>query len=125
MREMKFRGKVGGMWTYATLPDGWVFIGVNPETIGQYTGLKDRNGKEIYEGDLLLYTYPEGSTTFQVKIGTGTIDGGEWDYTYYGIYLEQVSFTGRKILHVNPETGYGSPSWAELEIIGNICDNPE
>lgn len=73
MREIKFRGKEinTGKWVYGFYTQG-SFIDPNteketvrhiidngmlhdvvPETIGQYTGLKDKNGKEIYEGDKL------------------------------------------------------------------------
>lgn len=68
MREIKFRGmNLCGSWVYGDLrhdrmcmPDGRLqeYISVcgkpiHPATVGQFTGLKDKDGREIYEGDIL------------------------------------------------------------------------
>ena len=66
MREIKFRAKHGKEWVYGDLhllskmehihTDPFTKKSINIETIGQYTGLRDKNGKEIYEGDIIRYT---------------------------------------------------------------------
>lgn len=80
MREIKFRGKLKttGEWVYGDLVryqvgglnitaiycPGVGFRDVDPDTVGQYTGFTDKNGKEIYEGDI-LENYDQALVTFR------------------------------------------------------------
>ena len=118
MREILFRGKriVDGKWDYGYLIKMWdkfylydckkspLQVEVIPETVGQYTGLKDKNGNEIYEGDIVtgLFNYTD-------IIG----------HIVYG--SDATFFIERKGLY-----GIGlnnAEDW--LEVVGNIHDKEE
>lgn len=82
---------------------------VIPETVGQYTGLKDRNGKEIYEGDIVEYGGPQYLEIYRALIKYK-------DDRYIADWIGDVSL--RKDIHF----------WTterEIQVIGNIYDNPE
>lgn len=123
MRELKFRAfdTENKTWTFVTLGDlicgactenGDKPLSGAKQVWEQYTGLKDKNGKEIYEGDVVHYTEkiaPNKSSTYEVYYDQlhamyalspvdGKIDVGE----FYGYIMRQ-----------------------QYEVIGNIHENPE
>lgn len=108
MREIKFRAWDGEAISFP-LTIGDIVSGhldwndENPPILMQYTGLKDKNGKEIYEGDVVKYISPE----FVGKVC----------YTTYGGRYELEEKKGGTIYHHN---FLGN----EVEIIGNIYENP-
>lgn len=90
---------------------------VIPETVGEYTGLKDKNGERIFEGDIV--TYADAVADFEgyhddVFLNCGEVGISAWD----GIY-----FTNRQTVDMSDL--YKSETMVDCEIIGNIHDNPE
>lgn len=139
MREILFRGKRvdNGEWVYGYLCDCFDFKGVyhpavqefecapkyevNPETVGQYTGKKDKNSKKIFEGDIIkseqdgtigVIRFGEYQTT---NSGNGECHLGfsiEW-YGKYSDMLRRDLGWWVKVANKN------------INIVGNIHDNPE
>lgn len=82
---------------------------VIPETVGQYTGLTDKNGKKIFEGDIVQ----------------SEIDGGAYNKFMFPagvVVFENGAFCIKDKKEVTPLASY-SPR-VNIEIIGNIHDNP-
>ena len=130
MREILFRGKTldKGEWVYGNLITddndvyiltqenlsrgidigGWIdgvqSCEVIPETVGQYTGLRDKNGERIFEGDIIKSIAAWYVVEFE--------NGG------YGLS----PFGKGKLI---PIMGHWNFNGNEVEVIGNIHDNPE
>ena len=125
MRTIKFRGKSkrDGEWFYGNLFDidvnGRTHIStttrgcldIDPDTVGQFTGLVDKDGDEIYEGDIIgchnpevkhLIFYNEKQGRFMAALN------GDIENDFVGV------------------CGIDDASWmATKKVIGNIHDNPE
>lgn len=119
MREILFRGKRldNGEWVQGYLFIIWErayilwgttngapdMIDVDPSTVGQYTGLTDKNGKKIFEGDVLEIVGEAAECIFKSDLR----------------FSVEYKTTGENAC------GYSLPDCIEYEVIGNIHDNPE
>ena len=98
---------------------------IDPNTVGQFTGLHDKNGKEIYEGDILVRRV--------INDGCGTHDKEPLEVVFmngaFGIRLDRgkvyEEFEWICKEHSWSSMGASGETKYEYEVIGNIYDNPE
>lgn len=129
-REILFRGKhihamdsndhLNGTWVHGYLSDkDYIYdkslegeFLVDEDTICQYTGLTDKNGKKIFEGDIVRY----GEVCGEVKFG---LHESNWQI---GKYNQGFFVTFPKEYLLRNELGY----WRnKIVVVGNVFDNPE
>ena len=101
-----------------------MFYKVDTKTVGQYTGLKDKNGKRIFEGDIIKSDNGEQSSISVVKFG---------EY-YPKMFYAMMDIHFPNTHHLNAKGFYAETTNHEdmilfespyLEVIGNITDDPE
>lgn len=130
MREILFRGRrIWGnkKWVEGDLLHGYCdhvsitkrLMGietwqVEPETVGQYTGLTDKNGTKIFEGDIVRYELHEIKNTAVIKYGAPKEESA-----CYGWYLDDNNGNAAFLFCKNFIKDYN------CQVIGNIHDNPE
>lgn len=137
MREILFRGKaLDNNWYYGVplvFTEDYVCMtaphtynkSVIPETVGQYTGLTDKNGTKIFEGDIVEIE-EHGYIPTKYK-GFVVLKNGCFgvEYNYRVIFYEKSLF--HRFGHIEhwQEMGASGTITYSYEVIGNIHDNPE
>jgi uncharacterized phage protein (TIGR01671 family) len=135
MREYKFRGidVEDNKWIYGNLitPDNLIglihkkdnpviysktiYYLVKPETVGQYTGLKDKHQKEIYDGDIITFNSP----TWE-DIALVVYYDNEAGFRWMASEKDKDN-----VIKTYPLSDFLYREYDDVEIIGNLHQNPE
>lgn len=99
--------------------DAFIWHRVAPNTLGQYTGLRDKNGVEIYEGDIVRLFCDCGGYYIEPRWVNAII---VWDEDLYGW---EISFEHIRVGYSECIGNFKYDYDAQIEVIGNIYDNPE
>jgi uncharacterized phage protein (TIGR01671 family) len=97
------------------LPNRHLRVDVLPETVGKYTGLTDKNGKKIFEGDIVKYKNTDGIKFNGVAL---TVIGK----VVYNEKNASFAISGKDEMGAKH---YDYFPIKNIEVIGNIHDNPE
>lgn len=141
-REITFRGKRvdNGEWVISGTfyqcngeiklwdePNKDGYVTVVPETVGQFTGLTDKNGKKIFEGDIIkAYFQPQNSKNPPYAIGSVIFKNGTFKVVVRVSKnsIEYKVFEKENIVAYSIEHNFLDRYYV-LEVIGNIYDNKE
>ncbi len=119
MKDIKYRQRVNGKWHYwGFLSDGFTAPYEKYES-NAFTGLHDKNGKEIYEMDIVA---------FRNKYDWDTDESGEWSLDHVGLVEWREEDSMYAIVDkLGDPTYHYQLAHAEfgIEVIGNIYENPE
>lgn len=139
MREILFRGKTtnNGKWVYGYIDYNFntkiafmrtpkhIYTDVDmviPETVGQYTGITDKNGKKIFEGDIVKndWCFMKGNSIIRFGEYKSFDMSNDFRQGHLGFYIEALS-ESKKMLYRKDILYYAD----KCEVIGNVFDNPE